>query len=961
MTWNNDVFELFFKPADDKPGYYEFQVNAAGDGPGLFLPRRGAGGFDRFIKDGNFHVEAKVHLRGTLNKWTDSDDGWSVEGKIPWTDFLQTGGRPERGETWKFALCRYDYSVDFEGPGAFDVRPAQDAAPSFHRFEDYADPDVRRPRGGSEPPASAGGAALTKRIPMTTSRVVGSPDPPPPYRIQQVYPDSADRVARDRHAAARSRSAGARHAVLDRYDQSQIFRIKDDPKVKTMETLLHVERHRVPGRLPSEVGRRTATSIIGGNGAAKRRRGEEDAHHPLHHGDEAAVQDHSRVRKDHYRGLPTATTAARMASATTACSTSPPATAPAIRTPTSSARTCRRCLPRCCASTSIIPSRARPYAVPQDNPFVNLSRAPAPRNLVARLRNPWRMSLDRKTGHLWLGQNGQDLWEQAYLVKKGDNAGWSVMEGSHPFYPNRKQRADAARQADRRASAFRSALAHRRPRLLRQEASRSCSAITSTAITRPAKSGRSSTTARRSVSHKEICDSRLTITGFGVDSHGEILIRRLPAKKKAACSRWSRRRQTAGVTTFPRKLSDSGLFKSVKGHVMEPALIPYSVNAVLWSDGAAKQRWLGSARRQDRLSQEPRLGVSRSDGDREIVPHRHGRGQSAIAPLDRDALPDPARHGEWYGYSYAWNDEQTEGTLIEAKGADRDFTRSRRKPARRSLNWHYPSRSECMVCHSRAANWVLGFTELQMNHVHDYGGVKENQLARVRATGPLQRFNWTAEARDKLRQEAQGEGQDDEGDQRRDRTGVTRDARPARAVTIVAVDVQCRNLRRALSIRTTRARTLTLRARSLSAQQLFAVPRRSRRRQRGSWSWNSPSRSPRCRSIERQAATRQLRHQGRGTHRAGPSGALGDAAPHRPATRGTCRRWRRASSIEVAVRDAARVDSTTTRGDHGPVRRCQRRGCLNGTIVLFRPVTPIDQPTPASGRARQPQPQDWRA
>ena len=39
-------------------------------------------------------------------------------------------------------------------------------------------------------------------------------------------------------------------------------------------------------------------------------------------------------------------------------------------------------------------------------------------------------------------------------------------------------------------------------------------------------------------------------------------------------------------------LSASGLFQSVKGHVMTPALIPYSVNAVLWSDGAAKERWL---------------------------------------------------------------------------------------------------------------------------------------------------------------------------------------------------------------------------------------------------------------------------------------------------------------------------------------------------------------------------------
>ena len=47
------------------------------------------------------------------------------------------------------------------------------------------------------------------------------------------------------------------------------------------------------------------------------------------------------------------------------------------------------------------------------------------------------LCLDKKTGHLWLGQNGQDLWEQAYLVKKGDNAGWSVTEGSHPFFLTR--------------------------------------------------------------------------------------------------------------------------------------------------------------------------------------------------------------------------------------------------------------------------------------------------------------------------------------------------------------------------------------------------------------------------------------------------------------------------------------------------------------------------------------------
>src|SRR5687768_14488886 len=60
MAWENDVFELFFKPADDKPGYYEFQVNAANTVLDMFIPRRGAGGYRRFIGDGEFHVEAKV-------------------------------------------------------------------------------------------------------------------------------------------------------------------------------------------------------------------------------------------------------------------------------------------------------------------------------------------------------------------------------------------------------------------------------------------------------------------------------------------------------------------------------------------------------------------------------------------------------------------------------------------------------------------------------------------------------------------------------------------------------------------------------------------------------------------------------------------------------------------------------------------------------------------------------------
>ena len=61
-----------------------------------------------------------------------------------------------------------------------------------------------------------------------------------------------------------------------------------------------------------------------------------------------------------------------------------------------------------------------------------------PENWAYGLRNPWRLAIDQKTGQIWAGNNGQDLWETAHLIRRGENYGWSVYEGSHPFYLNRR-------------------------------------------------------------------------------------------------------------------------------------------------------------------------------------------------------------------------------------------------------------------------------------------------------------------------------------------------------------------------------------------------------------------------------------------------------------------------------------------------------------------------------------------
>jgi hypothetical protein len=135
MTWTNDVFELFFKPSEDKLAYYEFQVNAANTPLELFFPSRGAGGYQRFAPLTNLGMESEVRLDGTLNNWTDKDKGWTVEGRIPWKAFEATGGRPKAGTKWRFALCRYDYSSAYDRPDLSSTAPLTQS--DFHRYEDY--------------------------------------------------------------------------------------------------------------------------------------------------------------------------------------------------------------------------------------------------------------------------------------------------------------------------------------------------------------------------------------------------------------------------------------------------------------------------------------------------------------------------------------------------------------------------------------------------------------------------------------------------------------------------------------------------------------------------------------------------------------------------------------------------------------------------------------------------------
>jgi hypothetical protein len=132
--WLGDVFELFFKPSEDGPRYYEFQVNPRSVILELAFPRRGHS-FEELAAMPPMGFEAVAVVDGSLDTPGDTDRSWRVEGRIPWGLFEPTGGRPDQGDVWRFALCRYDYGVDGTDPLLFSSAPL--SRPSFHQYEDY--------------------------------------------------------------------------------------------------------------------------------------------------------------------------------------------------------------------------------------------------------------------------------------------------------------------------------------------------------------------------------------------------------------------------------------------------------------------------------------------------------------------------------------------------------------------------------------------------------------------------------------------------------------------------------------------------------------------------------------------------------------------------------------------------------------------------------------------------------
>ncbi len=193
--------------------------------------------------------------------------------------------------------------------------------------------------------------------------------------------------------------------------------------------------------------------------------------------------------------------------------------------------------------------------------------------------------------------------------------------------------------------------------------------------------------------------------------------------------------------SVPKKLSEYGLFVG-NGATQEPTpgVVRYELNTPLFSDYAVKDRFI-------KIPEGTQIDYRETDVFEFPVGTVIAKTFAYANDLrDLDAgrrlietRIEVREESGWYGFSYLWNDEQTEATLALG-GSEVDVSWIHTDGEERSLTYEVPNANQCLSCHSNQKDYVpIGPTAVNLNRDQVYGDGRENQLAH------LVRLGWLAD------------------------------------------------------------------------------------------------------------------------------------------------------------------------------------------------------------------------
>jgi uncharacterized repeat protein (TIGR03806 family) len=358
------------------------------------------------------------------------------------------------------------------------------------------------------------------------------------------------------------------------------------------------------------------------------------------------------------------------------------------------------------------PSGEQSWSVPADNPFVGDAVA-RPEIWALGLRNPWRFSFDRATGALWVGDVGQDRFEEVDLVKRGDNLGWRPFEGLESFEDESLSVGvhvlPVAVYGHNEGKSITGGYVYRGSSLPLLQGVYVFADFASGRIwgLLPSSGG---------WQRRLLVESGLNLSSFGEDADGELYVCAFDGhiyRLEASVA------EPPDLVPLPELLSQTGMFSDLAALEPVASALEYSVNAPLWSDGADKARVMrvpdGAA-----IELSPDGQWQFPDGTTFAKTFQDAAGGRRFETrIIRKQL------GHWQAASYVWNEAQTEAEIAR-QGASIDV-----ETEAGLVTWTVPSSDDCRSCHTGAAGFVLGVETAQVNTA----GQIEDWIARGVLTG----------------------------------------------------------------------------------------------------------------------------------------------------------------------------------------------------------------------------------
>ncbi|MEM9172891.1 MAG: PQQ-dependent sugar dehydrogenase [Pseudomonadota bacterium] len=358
--------------------------------------------------------------------------------------------------------------------------------------------------------------------------------------------------------------------------------------------------------------------------------------------------------------------------------------------------------------------------MPPDNPFAgNPQCGPSanandcPEIFAWGLRNPWRWAFDDATDALWLADVGQAAREEVNLIERGGNYGWRCREGD--IATSNAADCNAAGTLVEPVTVYGRSDGNSITggQVYRGTA---ISELVGRYVFADFGSGRiwaAQPNLQGSFDNDLLINSAISPTAFAIGPDDELYLVNIDGGNGRGRI-WRMIAASSGnPDTIAELLSQSGCVSGTDITAPYSGLIPYTLNAPFWSDGALKDRYIG-------LPNSTTMTIG-TDGDIEFPPgtvivKNFRLGGALIETRHLMRHPD----GVWAGYTYEWNAAQTEATRV----------RGGKTVTINGQDWIYPSGAQCLQCHTQAAGVSLGPEVAQWNRNFAYPatGRNANQL-----------------------------------------------------------------------------------------------------------------------------------------------------------------------------------------------------------------------------------------